>query len=167
MGPKASRTLALASLLAACAGAPAHITLNRDGGGEGKGEGVLAYDYHDARLRRDTEGRWSVTLLRRDRSGGPSIQTYPDTIVESILIPLPDTLAKDARLALRRGRPLEFRYSPMEPGTAVHFRKGEVVIEAWDPQRRRVRGRFSATARRETGKPWSIQGAFDAHFAGE
>ena len=147
-----NRTILLATLLAACAAAPAHITLDR-------GEGELAYDYHDAELRRDTEGRWSVTLLRRDRS-------YPDAIVESILVPLPNSLAKGARRSLRRGRPLEFWHSPMTRGSAVRFPKGEVVVESWDPQQRRVRGRFSAT-RREAKQGWSIQGTFDARFTGE
>jgi len=147
------RAILLATLLAACVGAPARIVLDR-------GAGELAeYDYDDAELRRDTEGRWSVTLLRRDRS-------YSDAIVESIVVPLPNTLAEDARHSLRPGRALEFWYAPMARGTAVRFPKGEAVVESWDPRRRRVRGRFSAT-RREAKQVWSIQGTFDARFAGE
>ena len=148
-----NRAILLATLLAACVGAPARITLDR-----GAGE-LAAYDYDDAELRRDTEGRWSVILVRRDRS-------YPDAIIESILVPLPNTLAKDARNSLRPGRALEFWYAPMARGTTVRFPKGEAVVESWDPQRRRVRGRFSAT-RREANKVQSIQGTFDARFAGE
>ena len=44
--------------------------------------------------------------------------------------------------------------------------KGEGVVESWDPKKRRLTGRFAAT-RRVAGKTWSIQGTFDAAFAGE
>lgn len=139
-------------LLGACASrVPGHVTIAREA------ERALAYDYHEATLRRAEDGVWWVTLVRYDRSGGPNISSYDNPRVETIEVPLGPAPAVGARIKLNAQQRLAFWHEPMPRGSAERFARGEIVIEAWDEKRSHVAGTFTA-ARGKT----KLSGRFDA-----
>ena len=137
MGAVRLTFLSCAVALAGCRAAPGSIEL-------GGRPDALAYEFHDATLTRNVDGVWFVTLVRHDRSGGPQIRSYNDVIVESLRIPIGKRLEKDARFEFSSGAPIRFWHEPMAPGTFEAYPEGDVVVEAWNPKKRFLSGRFRA-----------------------
>lgn len=148
----AYRLILLAALCGCATRVPGRVEIVRPG------ENALAYDYHDATLHRAEDGLWWVTLIRYDRSGGPQIRAYDNERVETLEIPVASALRDGATFAPGAQTPIRFWHAPMARGTARRF-AGEVVVESWDPERRRVRGRFETS-----GGDTRLAGTFDAYL---